>query len=127
MPDSSRVGKELAAAVQALLTIEGVEGIGQPVTVIDPGELRAEFLAFIERLRGGAIELDEELLVVNLAAIRRRRRWKQEPALERLRQALFVLCRYAQQKGTSAADVIAALDEAKRKLSLLPRRRKEQG
>lgn len=123
MPD--RIGKELAAAVQALLTIEGVEGIGQPVTVIHPGDLRPQFLGFIERLAGGAIEPNDEMLLVTLAALRRRRR-RGEAALERIRQAVSVLCRYAQEKGASAADVAAVLDEAKCKLSPPAGRRKKQ-
>jgi len=109
------LGQELAAVFEALFTIEGVEGVGQPVTVIDAGDLRPDFLGFIERLRGGAIEVDEEMLLITIAASQVRRR-KRESALERLRQALGILCRYAADKGIPAGEVAVVLDEAKLRL-----------
>jgi hypothetical protein len=109
------LGAQLADALVALLTIEGVEDIGKPVTVISPDDLPPDFLGFIERLRGGAIELEEEMLLLTLAPLPGRRR-KRELALERLRQALAVLCRHATEKGVSAAEIAAVLEEAKGKL-----------
>jgi hypothetical protein len=106
---------ELAGAFRALLTIEGVEGIGQPVTVISPGDLPPEFLGFVERLRAGAIELDEETILITIPASRGRRR-KTHPVRERLRQSLHFLCRYATDKGVSVEDLGALPDEARRKL-----------
>jgi hypothetical protein len=38
-PDRDRWFEEIRAAIPSLLTIEGVEGIGEPVTVISPGDL----------------------------------------------------------------------------------------
>ncbi|MCI0456878.1 MAG: hypothetical protein L0Z62_07865, partial [Gemmataceae bacterium] len=115
-----------AGAIKALLTIEGVEGIGQPVTVLTLGDLPPEFLGFVERLRGGGIEVDEEMVVITLANSQRRRRTK-EPARERFRQALLLLCRYATEKGVPAAAVATLLDEAKRKLSPQARKSKDPG
>jgi len=117
--------EELAAAIQAVLTVESVEGIGQPVTVIDPGGLRPDFLGFIERLRGGAIEIDEEMLLITLAEPRGRRR-KKALALHRLRQTLVLLCRYVMDQGVTIDDVVAVLDEATRKLIPQARMSKER-
>ena len=117
------LGQELAAAFKALFTIEGVEGVGQPVTVIDAGDLPPDFLGFVERLRGGATEVDEEMLLITIAASQVRRR-KREPALERLRQALVILCRYATDKGVSAGDVAVVLDAAKRQVTSQARKPK---
>ncbi|MFI5457754.1 MAG: hypothetical protein ACHRXM_20115 [Isosphaerales bacterium] len=53
------MSEEISEAIRSLLTIEGVEGIGKPVTVISPGDLPPELPGFVERCRAGAIELDE--------------------------------------------------------------------
>ena len=45
-----RLSEEIGEAIRSLITIEGVEGIGKPVTVISPGDLPPEFLGFVERL-----------------------------------------------------------------------------
>jgi hypothetical protein len=64
---------ELAEMVHSLLTVEGVEGIGQPVTLITPGDLPPDILCLLERLCGGAIDIDEEMFLITLARSRRRR------------------------------------------------------
>jgi hypothetical protein len=116
------LSQELTKVIAALLTVEGVEGIGQPLTILTPWDLPADFLGFVERLRGGAIERDEDMLLITLPSPRGRRR-KRKPgsatarqALEHLRKALLVLLRYATDRGVSADDVAAVLDEAKRQL-----------
>jgi hypothetical protein len=76
--DRDRLFEEISEAIRSLMTIKGVEGIGKPVTVISPGDLLPEFLGFIERLRAGAIELDEEMILVTIRA-GRGRRWKKNP------------------------------------------------
>ncbi len=116
---------ELAGALRDLMMIEGVEGIGQPVTVISPGDLAPEFLGFVERLRAGAIELDEEMILITISSQGRGR--NQRPILERLRQALFVLCRYAADNGVSTEDVGVLLDEARRKLGAAGRGSSNKG
>jgi hypothetical protein len=55
------------------------------------------------------------MLLLTLAALPGRRR-KNALALERLRQALVVLCGEAREKGVSADAVAAVLEEAKGKL-----------
>jgi hypothetical protein len=97
------------------MTIEGVTGIGEPVAVISPGDLPPDFLGFVERLRAGAIELHEEMILITIRAPRSRRR-KKNPVLERVRQALLVLCRHATDNGVSAEDVRVLLDEVRRRL-----------
>jgi hypothetical protein len=105
----------LAEAIRTLLSIEGVEGIGQPVTLISPGDLPLDFLGFVDRLRGGSIELDEEILVITLVRQGRGRKRK-NPVFEQLRQTLDILTRYATDKSVSTNDVLALLEEAKQKL-----------
>jgi hypothetical protein len=110
------LSKELGEAIRALLTIEGVEGIGKPVTLISPADLPPDFLGFVERLRAGPIELDEEMLLITLAGSGKRGR-RRKPANERVRQALVVLGRFALDQDMTTSDVMALFDEAKRKLS----------
>lgn len=105
---------ELAGSLKALLAIEGVEGVGQPVTVLSPGDLPPHLLGFVELLRAGAVEDDEEMVILTIAMPRRRR--KEHHTLERVRQALLLLCRYAQGKGTPIEEIEAVLDEARRGL-----------
>jgi hypothetical protein len=107
---------ELTSAIGALLTIEGVEGVGQPVTVINPGDLRLDFLGFIERLRGGHIKLNEEMLLITFTVSQAKRR-KRNPALDRLRSSLLLISSYAMKQGISTEDVLALFDETKHKLS----------
>jgi hypothetical protein len=38
-----RLSEEISEAIRSLLTIEGVKGIGKPVTVISPGDLPPSF------------------------------------------------------------------------------------
>jgi hypothetical protein len=106
----------LAEAIRALLTIEGVEGVGQPVTLLSLADLPPDILGFVERLRGGCIEDDEEMLVITLAGFIRSHRGK-ETVLARLRQAVTLLSRHATGKGATPGEVIALLDEVKRDLS----------
>jgi hypothetical protein len=108
--------KELTSAISALLTIEGVEGVGQPVTVINPGDLQPDLLGVIERLRGGPIKLNEEMLLITFAVSQAQRR-KGNPALNRLRSSLLLISRYAMKQGISTEDVLALFDETKHKLS----------
>jgi uncharacterized protein (UPF0371 family) len=100
--------KELTSAIGALLTIEGVEGIGQPITVINPGDLRPDLLGVIERLRGGPIRLNEEMLLITFAVSQAQRR-KRNLALDRLSRSLLLLCRYAMKQGVSTEDVLSCL------------------
>jgi hypothetical protein len=122
---AARAVTDLAGMIRSLLTIEGVDGIGQPVTLLSPADLPMEFLGFVERLRGGCIEPDEEMLLITLSGNRSRPR-KNDGVLERLREALMVLANYAIDKGVPADAVSALLDEAKRKLSPKPRRQKNR-
>jgi hypothetical protein len=105
---------ELCDAIRSLLTIQGVEGIGQPVTVLTPDDLPPDLLGFIERLRGGPIELDEEMILLNLPP--RRQRCKELPAADRLRRALLLLGQYALDQGVCAEALSKLFDEARRKL-----------
>jgi hypothetical protein len=113
----------LTEAIRALLTIEGVEGVGQPVMLLSLADLPPDFLGFVERLRGGCIEDDEEMLVITLAGSTRPHRGK-ETVLARLRQAVTLLSRHARDKGATPGDVIALLDEVKRGLSWRTRKPK---
>ena len=54
--------------------------------------------------------------LITLAGSQKRRR-RREPVLERIREALQILSRYATDKGVSAGDMLALLDELKRQLS----------
>ena len=121
-----RLSEEISEAIRSLLTIEGVEGIGKPVTVISPGDLPPEFLGFVERLCAGAIELDEEMIVITIRA-GRGRRWKKSPILERVRRALLALCRHATDNGVSAEEVSGLLDEVRRGLGTAKRKSRDQG
>jgi hypothetical protein len=105
---------ELGEAIRSLLTIQGVEGIGQPVTVLMPDDLPPDLLGFVERLRMGPIEIDEEMILITIPPRRQRR--KELPAVDRLRQSLLLLGQYALDQGVSAEDVRKLLDEARRKL-----------
>lgn len=92
--------EDLAGAIRELLSIPGVEDIGQPVTLISPGDLPMDMLAFVERLRGGFIEVDEEMLLITIPESSvRGRRPVTDPTVERIRDALIILCRYATTKG----------------------------
>jgi hypothetical protein len=51
---------DLLRALRGILSIPGVEGIGQPVTVISPSDLPPDFLGLVERLRAGAVEEDND-------------------------------------------------------------------
>jgi hypothetical protein len=96
-----------------LFTIPGVEGIGQPVTVLSPYDLPPDFLGFVERLRAGAVEEDEEMVLLTIPISRGRRRGE-HPVANRLRRSFLLLCRHALESGVPAADVVALLDGAKR-------------
>jgi hypothetical protein len=112
--------------IRSLLTIEGVDGIGKPVTVISPGDLPLEFLGFVERLRASTIELDEEMILITIRA-GGGRRWKNNPIPERVRRALLTLCRYATDSGVSAEEVIGLLDEVKWGPGTPKRKSRDQG
>ena len=58
---------ELIGAIRDLLTIEGVEGIGQPVMLLSLADLPSDVLGVVERLKGGCIEVGEEMLIVTLS------------------------------------------------------------
>lgn len=105
----------LAGEIESLLALEGVEGIGLPVTLLSPADLPPDLLGFVERLRGGAIELDEEMLLIILTGSRSRSR--NDTVLKRLQQALLVLGRYAMEKGVPTDDILTLLDKTKRQLS----------
>jgi hypothetical protein len=94
--------------------------------VISPGDLPPEFLGFIERLRAGAIELDEEMIVITIRA-GQGRRWKKNSILERVRRALLALCRHAMDNGASAEEVSGLLDEVRRGLGTPKGKSREQG
>jgi hypothetical protein len=121
-----RLFEEISEAIRSLLTIEGVEGIGKPVTVISPGDLPPEFLGFVERLRAGAIELDEEMVVITIRA-GRGRRWKKNPILERVRRTVLALCLHATEGGVSAEEMSGLLDEVRRGLGTPKRKSRDQG
>jgi hypothetical protein len=118
--------EEISEAIRSLLTIEGVEGIGKPVTVISPGDLPPEFLGFVERLRAGAIERNEEMILITIRA-GRGRRWKKNPILERVRRILLVLCSHATDSGVSAEEVSELLDEVGRGLGTPKGKSRDQG
>ena len=107
---------ELTGMIHSLLTVEGVEGIGEPVTLITPGDLPPDFLCLIERLCGGAIENDEEMILITLANSRRDRQHS-DPILERLQQAILLLGRHVIDKGVAVGDVVALLDAVKDQLT----------
>jgi hypothetical protein len=104
---------DLLRALRGILSIPGVEGIGQPVTVLSPSDLPPDFLGLVERLRAGAVEEDEEMILVTIPTSRGRRRG-QHPVADRLRRSFLLLCRHALESGVPAGDVIALLDGAKR-------------
>jgi hypothetical protein len=88
--------------------------------------LPLEFLGFVERLRAGAIELDEEMIVITIRA-GRGRRWKKNSILERDRRVLLTLCRDATASGVSAEEVSGLLDEVKRGLGTPKKKSQDQG
>lgn len=98
---------DLAEAVRSFLTIEGVDGVGQPVTRISPGDLPPDLLGFVERLRGGAVETEDEMLLLTLPA-GSPLAVSPDAVAHRLRAAFAVLCDYAAGHGLSA-DVVAAV------------------
>ena len=66
--DRTPLDDDLLRALREVFAIPGVDGIGQPVTVLSPYDLPPDFLGFVERLRAGAIEEDEELVLVTIPA-----------------------------------------------------------
>jgi hypothetical protein len=104
---------DLLRAIREVVTIPGVDGIGQPVTVLSPYDLPPDLLGFVERLRAGAVEEDEEMLLVTIPAPRVGGRGE-HPTADRLRQALSLLCLHALDCGVPTGDVMALLDGAKR-------------
>jgi hypothetical protein len=124
--ERNRLLEEISEAIRCLVTIEGVEGIGEPVTVISPGDLSLEFLGFVERLRAGATEHDEEMIVITIRA-GQGRGWKKNPILERVRRALLALCRHATGNGVSAEEVSGLLDEVRRGLATPKRESRDPG
>jgi hypothetical protein len=101
--------------ITTFLTIEGVEGIGRPVTIISPADVPMSILAFIERLRGGASEFDDEMLLITVSTPKKRRQ-RRARARERVRQALPLLCQHASEEGVSADGLAGLLDDAKKNL-----------
>src|SRR4051794_30801863 len=87
------LGDGLSGVLDALFSIEGVEGVGQDVTVLRPWDLPPHLLGFVELLRAGAIERDEEIILITVPPTGGRRR-KKQLVLERVRQSLLLLCRY---------------------------------
>ena len=108
--------EQLTEAILALMTIEGIEGVGQPVMLISPADLPLDFLGLIERLRGGTIEVDDEMLLITLASGRKQRRARRS-AKQRLREALMLLGCHAIDHGVVPDDVLAVFDQTKHKLS----------
>ena len=102
---------ELIGAIRALLTIEGVEGIGQPVMLLSLADLPSDVLGVVERLKGGCIEVDEEMLIVTLSRSSGRGK---KAVLRRLRKAFILLSRHAKNNGATREDVMALLDDVKR-------------
>ena len=102
---------DLLQALRGLFTIPGVKGIGQPVTVLSPYDLPPDFLGFVERLRAGAVEGGEEMVLLNITTSRGRSRGG-HPVANRLRRSFLLL--HALESGFPAADVTALLDGAKR-------------
>ncbi len=104
---------DLAGAIRDLISIPGVEDIGQPVMLISPGDLPMDLLALVERLRGGFIEVDEEMLLITLPESSVLGRGPEtNPVVARIREALLILCRYAAAKGVSP-EVMRTLLEAR--------------
>ena len=116
--------EQLTEAIRALVTIEGVEGVGQPVTLIFPADLPFDFLGFVERLRGGAVEVDDEMLLITLAAGKRPRRARRS-AKQRLRETLMLLGRHAVDNNIAMSEVLALFDETRLKLSKKSATRRE--
>lgn len=110
--DPAPLTDELLRALRELFTIPGVEGVGQPVTIISPADLPIDFLGFVERLRADAIEVDEEMVLLTIPAVRGRRR-DGHPTTRRLRESLRLLCRHALDSGVPSGDVMTLLDDAK--------------
>jgi hypothetical protein len=106
---------DLAGMIHSLLSVEGVEGIGKPIILISPSDLPLDVLCLVERLRGGAIESDEEMILITLAGSRGRRRC--DPILKRLEQVILLLGRDAIDKGVTVGDVVALLDTVKSQLN----------
>ena len=105
---------ELTGAIRALLTIEGVQGIGEPVTLLSLPDLPPDILGVIERLQGGGIEVGEEMLIVTLSRSSGRGK---KAVLRRLREALILLGRHARNNGATCEDVVTLLDDVKRVLT----------
>jgi hypothetical protein len=110
--DQDPLGDGLVRSLRGFFSIPGVEGIGQPVTVLSPSDLPPDFLGFVERLRAGAVEVDEKMILLTVPTSRRRRRG-QHPVSDQLRRS-FLLCHYALKSGVPTGDLIALLDGAKR-------------
>jgi len=111
--DQDPLADDLVRALQGILSIPGVEGIGRPVTVLSPSDLPPDFLGLVERLRAGAVEVDEEMILLTIPTSRGRRRGR-HPVADRLRRSFLLLCRHAPESGLPAGDLIALLDAAKR-------------
>lgn len=111
--DQDPLADDLLRALRGFLSIPGVEGIGRPVTVLSPSDLPPDFLGLVERLRAGAVEADEEMILLTIPTPLGRRRGK-HPVADRLRRSLLLLCRHALESGVPAGDLIALLDAAKR-------------
>jgi hypothetical protein len=72
-----------------------------------------DLMGFVKRLRAGAVEEGEEMVLVTVPAPRGRHR-EGHPVADRLRRALSILCCHALDRGVPAGEVLALLDGAKR-------------
>ena len=111
--DQDPLGDDLVRALREFFSIPGVEGIGQPVTVISPSDLPPDLLGLVERLKAGAVEVDEEMILLTIPTPRGRHRGR-HPVAHRLRRSFLLPCQHALKSGVPAGDVIALLDGAKR-------------
>ena len=92
--DRDPLTDDLLRALRGFFSIPGVEGIGQPVTVISPSDLPTDLLGLVERLRAGAVEIDEEMILMTIPTPRGRRRGR-HPVADRLRRSFLLLCHHA--------------------------------
>ena len=111
--DRDPLAADLLRALRGFFPIPGAEGIGQPVTVLSPSGLPPDLLGLVERLRAGAVEVEEEMILLTIPTPRGRRRGR-HPVAHRLRRSFLLHCQHALESGVPAGDVIALLDGATR-------------
>lgn len=117
IPREDKVLETIADALAKLMTIPGVEGVGEPVTVIIPDDLPPDFMGFIERLAGGYIESNQECLLISIPGQTDQiGNQGTQCVANRIKKAMLVLCQFGLEKGVETKEVKKIIHETEKAL-----------